>query len=67
MKLKNLLLIGYDSNLALGVLFCLRAMGYKFYLLSHNCKNAARFSRFVESTYYYTDGKDDLKQRIIDL
>lgn len=67
MKLKNLLLIGYDSNLALGVLFCLRALGYKFYLLSHNRKNAARFSRFVESTYYYTDGTDDLKQRIIDL
>lgn len=67
MKLKNILLIGYDSNLALGVLFCLRGLGYKFYLLSHNRKNAARFSRFVKKTYYYVDGKDDLKQRIIDL
>lgn len=27
MKPKNLLLIGYDSNLVLGVLFCLRALG----------------------------------------
>lgn len=67
MQPKNLLLIGYDSNLALGVLFCLRGLGYKFYLLSHNRKNAARFSRFIETTYYYTDGKDDLKQTIIDL
>lgn len=64
---KIILLIGYDSNLALGVLFCLSGLGYKFYLLSHNRKNAARFSRFIETTYYYTDGKDDLKQRIIDL
>lgn len=67
MKPKNLLLIGYDSNLALGVLFCLRGLGYNFFLLSHNRKNAARFSRFIEKTHYYTDGKDDLKQIIIDL
>lgn len=67
MKPKNLLLIGYDSNLALGVLFCLRGLGYNFFLLSHNRKNATRFSRFIKTTHYYTDGKDDLKQRIIDL
>lgn len=67
MKTKNLLLIGYDSNLALGVLFCLRGLGFKFYLLSHNRKNAARFSRFIHKTYHYTNGKDDLKQKIIEL
>lgn len=67
MKTKNILLIGYDSNLALGVLFCLRGLGFTFYLLSHNRKNAARFSRFVQQTYYYTDGQEELKQRIIEL
>lgn len=67
MKTKNLLLIGFDSNLALGVLFCLRGLGFKFYLLSYNHKNAARFSRYVHKTYYYVNGKDDLKQRIIEL
>lgn len=57
-----ILLIGYDSNIALGVLACLRNQGFSFYLLSHNKKNAARCSRYIKKTFYYNAENDSLKE-----
>ena len=62
---RSILLIGYDSNIALGVLACLRNQGFSFYLLSHNKKNAARYSRYVKKTFHYNADNDSLKDRII--
>ncbi|OYY99825.1 MAG: hypothetical protein B7Y37_12830 [Sphingobacteriia bacterium 28-36-52] len=63
--LKNILIIGYDSNIALGVLACLRNEGFDFFLLTHNTKNAAKYSRFVKKTFYYNAENDSLKEKII--
>lgn len=64
---QSILLIGYDSNIALGVLACLRNQGFRFYLLSHNKKNAARYSRYVKKTFHYNAANDSLKDRIIQI
>ncbi|WP_439504678.1 ATP-grasp domain-containing protein [Sediminibacterium sp.] len=66
-KSKSILLIGYDSNIALGVLACLRKEGYYFYLLSHNHKNAAKCSRYIKKTFYYNAENDSLKDKIISI
>ncbi|MEI6088441.1 MAG: ATP-grasp domain-containing protein [Bacteroidota bacterium] len=59
-KIKSILLIGFDSNIGLGVIFCLKSYNYDLYLLTHNLKNAARHSKFVKNTFFYNDEKDDL-------
>lgn len=64
---KAILLIGYDSNIALGVLACLRKQGFKFYLLSHNTRNAAKYSCYVKKTFYYNTETDSLKDKIISI
>ena len=64
---KNILLIGYDSNIGLGVLACLRNQGFDFYLLTHNTKNAAKYSRYVKKTFYYHADNDSLKEKIISI
>ena len=64
---RSILLIGYDSNIALGVLACLRDQGFRFYLLSHNKKNAARYSRYIKKIFYYNAENDSLKDRIIQI
>ncbi|HJV18942.1 MAG TPA: ATP-grasp domain-containing protein [Sediminibacterium sp.] len=64
---KNILLIGYDSNIGLGVLFCLRLLGCDFYLLTHNSRNAARYSRFIKKSFLYHAEKDNLTDKIIEL
>lgn len=64
---KNVLIIGYDSNIGLGVLFCLRTLGYDFYLLTHNRKNAARYSRFTKKSFLYHAENDNLTEKIIEL
>lgn len=65
--LKSILLIGYDSNIGLGVIACLRNQGFQFILLSHNLKNTARYSRYVSKTFYYHAEKDSLKDKIISI
>ena len=64
---KRLLLIGYDSNIGLGVLACLRNQGFEFYLLTHNTKNAVKYSRFIQKTFYYHAANDSLKEKIISI
>lgn len=60
---KSILLYGYDSNLSLGVLFCLNPLNYNLYLLTGNKKNAAKYSRYLKKIYY-TEA-DDQVQTII--
>lgn len=64
---KTILLIGYDSNIGLGVLACLRNQGYHFYLLTHNAKNAVKYSRYIQKTFYYNAEIDSLKEKIISI
>lgn len=66
-KIQNILLIGYDSNIGLGVLSCLRNQGYDFFLLTHNTRNAAKYSRFLKKTFYYHAEQDSLKDKIISI
>ena len=63
---KAILIIGYDSNLCLGVLFCLRKENYSIYLLTSNKKNAAKHSRFL-SGIFYQDKPEDQVQTIINI
>jgi len=58
-KKKSVLLIGFDSNLSLGVLYCLSPLKYTVYLLTTNRKNAAKYSRFLKKIYY-----EDVKEEI---
>lgn len=60
-KKKSVLLIGFDSNLSLGVLYCLSPLKYTVYLLTTNRKNAAKYSRFLKKIYY-EDVKDEMGQ-----
>ena len=55
---RSVLLIGWDSNICLGVLYCLHRYGFTCYLLTHNAKNAAKFSRFVKKAYFYEESED---------
>ena len=64
---KTILLIGYDSNIGLGVLACLRNQGFEFYLLTHNTKNAVKYSRYIQKTFYYNAEIDSLKEKIISI
>lgn len=65
--IRNILLIGYDSNIGLGVLSCLRNEGFDFYLLTHNKRNAAKYSRFLKKAFYYHAEQDSLKDTIISI
>ncbi len=52
--MKNILLLGYDSNICLGVSYCLSRMGNcRLFLLTNNKRNAGKYSRFIKKTYYY--------------
>jgi predicted ATP-grasp superfamily ATP-dependent carboligase len=63
---KSILLIGYDANLCLGLIYCLKTFHHNFYLLTWNRKNAAKFSKFIKKTYYYDD-YDHLEDQVIDI
>ena len=65
-KKKSILLIGYDSNLCLGVGFCLKSAEYNLFLLTHNPKNAGKFSRYIDKIFQYTHS-DNLTDKIIQL
>ncbi len=64
---RSVLLIGWDSNICLGVLYCLHRYGFTCYLLTHNAKNAGKFSRFVKKAYFYneSDNQSDHIIRIV--
>lgn len=52
--MKNILLIGYDSNICLGVSYCLNKMGNsRLFLLTNNKRNAGKYSKFIKKTFYY--------------
>lgn len=52
--MKNILLIGYDSNICLGVSYCLSKLeNNSIFLLTSNKKNAGRHSRFIKKTIVY--------------
>ena len=65
LKNKSILIIGYDANLCLGVLYCLRNSGHRIYLLTSNRKNAAKYSRFLKKTYHYNS--DNQLNKIIQI
>lgn len=66
MRKKKILLIGWDSNICLSVLYCLKSHNFDFYLLTHNPKNAARFSIYIKKVYYY-DQNENIGERIINI
>ena len=55
---RSVLLIGWDSNICLGVLYCLHRYNFTCYVLTHNAKNAGKFSRFVKKAYFYEESED---------
>ncbi len=63
---KAILLIGYDTNLCLGVLFCLRRENYNIYLLTSNKDNAAKYSRFLKGIFYQDQPEKQL-ETILDI
>jgi predicted ATP-grasp superfamily ATP-dependent carboligase len=76
MQKRSILLIGYDSNLFLGVIYCLRSLNCSLYLLTSNKKNAAKYSRYAKKTFLYDKFNEDaalntviniVKQHHIDL
>ena len=64
MKKRSVLLIGYDSNLFLGVIYCLRSSNFSIYILTSNKKNAAKYSRFCKKTFLYQDANGALNSII---
>ena len=59
----NILLIGYDSNICLGVSYCLSQLkSYKIFLLTNNLKHAGRFSRFINKTIVYDKRSLDISK-----
>lgn len=64
MKKKSVLLIGYDSNLFLGVIYCLRSSNFSIYILTSNKKNAAKYSRFCKKSFLYNGNETALNSII---
>jgi D-alanine-D-alanine ligase-like ATP-grasp enzyme len=63
---KIILTIGWDSNICLGVAYCLHKAGYKVYLLSHNPNNAGRHSRFISKSFSYNN-EHELPDAVLDI
>jgi len=63
---KIILTIGWDSNICLGVAYCLYKAGYKVYLLSHNPNNAGRYSRFIAKSFSYNH-EHELADAVLDI
>lgn len=60
-NMKNILLIGYDSNICLGVSYCLSQLNNnQIFLLTSNLKNAGRYSRFIKRTIVYDKKSIDI-------
>lgn len=55
MSKNNILLIGYDSNICLGVCYCLsKVQNVNLYLLTNNPKHAGKFSRYIKKVINYS-------------
>ena len=55
MSKNNILLIGYDSNICLGVCYCLsKVQNVNLYLLTNNSKHAGKFSRYIKKVINYS-------------
>ena len=63
---KTILIIGWDSNICLGVAYCLNKSGFMVYLLSHNPNNAGKYSRFIEKSFSYTQ-ENELAQKVLEI
>lgn len=63
---KKILLIGFDSNLCLGIVYCLKKYGYSFYVLSWNKNISTKYSFFVKKTFIY-ENYDHLETTVIDI
>jgi len=61
---KTILIIGWDSNICLGVAYCLYKSGFRVMLLSHNPNNAGRHSRFVEKSFSYGN-ENELTEKVL--
>jgi carbamoylphosphate synthase large subunit len=64
--IKTILTIGWDSNICLGVAYCLKKAGFKVYLLTHNKNNAGHHSRFIAKTFSYKS-ESDLVHTVLDI
>jgi len=60
----NILLIGYDTNICLGVLFCLKDIEGSIFLLTHKKNNPAKYSKYLKGYYEYDELEE--KDRIVD-
>lgn len=65
MKSRNVLLIGYDTNICLGVLFCLKDLNGSIHLLTNKKNNPAKHSKFLSGGYYEYNSEDK-EEQIID-
>jgi D-alanine-D-alanine ligase-like ATP-grasp enzyme len=63
---KKILTIGWDSNICLGVAYCLSKAGYSVYLLTHNKKNAGKYSKFISKTFSYST-ESDLASAVLEI
>lgn len=63
---KSILLIGYDSNIGLGVVYCFHKDNYNIYVLTNNKKNALKHSVFVKKVFYYEE-EDNATPTIINI
>jgi carbamoylphosphate synthase large subunit len=63
---KTILTIGWDSNICLGVAYCLNKAGFTVYLLTHNKNNAGRHSRFISKTFSY-NAESDLANAVLEI
>jgi carbamoylphosphate synthase large subunit len=63
---KTILTIGWDSNICLGVAYCLNKAGYKVYLLTHNKNNAGNHSRFISKRFTYNT-ESDLASAVLEI
>lgn len=63
---KTILTIGWDSNICLGVAYCLNKAGCTVYLLTHNKNNAGYHSRFISKTFSY-NAKTDLANAVLEI
>lgn len=63
---RTILTIGWDSNICLGVAYCLHKAGFRVYLLSHNPSNAGRHSRFITKSFSYNH-EHELADAVLDI
>ena len=63
---KTILTIGWDSNICLGVVYCLHKSGFNVYLLTHNPNNAGIHSRYVSKVFRYS-AENELSAAVLEI